>query len=491
TTALTIETGASLHFAWAADNTTPLVITMPSGAVGTNTITTETGTTLYMTHSQGLDDGTNLTNGNVQQFAQANRSFSQTADFWYVGKANQVTGNAITTVSTNKLIGVDMSNSIYETSLTANIITSGKLILTSGVLKTTDTELLTLEDGATVHTNVAGSNGEPGSASSWVDGPMKKVGNDAFVFPLGETIWAPIGISAPSVVTDEFTGEYFHEPYSDIVNVEATMDRVSDIDYWDITRNNGSSLPTVTGYWKDDRYGISDIADVVIAHYDGGTWKDMGSSSVSGTTNNGEVQNSVVFTSFSPITLGFKDALLPIELLSFDAKYESDDVLVNWATASETNNDYFTLERSKDGRLFELVTNYPGAGNSSRIIHYEIIDYTPYAGKSYYRLKQTDFDNTVSYSKIVSVSNFDNNELVQVSVWRNENILFVQAENLTKNNDILVQIHDMAGRLLFVKSFDSYSENIQIDLGNRIFTKGIYTVTVIADEFYKTQKLIW
>jgi len=491
TTGITLETGSSLHFGWADDGTTPLAITMPGGASGTNTITTEPGTALYMTHAQGLDDGTNATNGNVQQFTQANRSFNQTADFWYVGKVNQVTGNAITTASTNKLIGLDMSLPSLETTLTDDITTSGKLILKSGVLKTTDTELLTLADNATVHTDADGTNGEPGSANSWVDGPLKKIGNDAFVFPLGETIWAPIGISAPSNTTDEFTGEYFHEAYSDIVNVDASLDRVSDMDYWDITRNNGSSLPTVTGYWKDNRYGISDIADVVIAHYDSGIWNDMGSNNASGATTNGSVQNSVAFTSFSPITLGFKDVVLPIELLTFNAKYTNDDVLINWATASEINNDYFTIERSKDAKVFEPVTNYPGAGNSNRIIHYETTDYTPYDGKSYYRLKQTDFDNTVSYSEIVSVNSLDNNKLADVSIWRNDNLVNIQTENMTHDADMLVQIHDMAGRILFVKRFDTYSETIQIDLGNKIVSSGIYTVTVIADDFYKTQKLVW
>ncbi len=491
TTGITLETGSSMHFGWADDGTTPLTITMPGGAVGTNTITTETGTALYMTHAQGLDDGTNLTNGNVQQFAQANRSFNQTADFWYVGKENQVTGNGITTASTNKLLGVDMSAPTLETTLSNDITTSGKLILKSGVLKTTDTELFTLEDNATVHTDVAGTNGEPGSHSSWVDGPFKKVGDDAFVFPLGENIWGPIGISAPSVVTDEFVGEYFNVAYTDIVNIEATMDHVSNQDYWDITSVVGSSLPTVTGYWKDDRYGIADIANVVIAHYDVDIWKDMGSQNASGTTTDGSVQNSDAFSFFSPITLGFKDETLPVELIDFDAVRVGEYVDVSWTTASETNNDYFTVERSADGKRFEFVTDCQGAGNSNAQNNYMITDYTPYDGISYYRLKQTDFDKAYAYSNIVAVRGVDELNSPDINIWQEKSGLFVEVINQQKDSECYIRIVDITGRILYNKRHEKASEIININLDTNDIAEGLYNVTVISGDKIKTRKFVW
>jgi hypothetical protein len=99
---------------------------------------------------------------------------------------------------------------------------------------------------------------------------------------------------------------------------------------------------------------------------------------------------------------------LPIELLSFDATPVNNQVKTYWTTATEINNDYFTVERSKDAIHFEKVGVVQGAGNSNQILDYELYDDDPLSGVSYYRLKQTDFDGKFSFSNIVAV-NFINN----------------------------------------------------------------------------------
>lgn len=68
---------------------------------------------------------------------------------------------------------------------------------------------------------------------------------------------------------------------------------------------------------------------------------------------------------------------LPIELLSFNAIINNDKVDLKWVTASETNNDYFTVEKSKDVMTFEKVMDVDGAGQSSVSIDYFDVDYTP------------------------------------------------------------------------------------------------------------------
>lgn len=85
---------------------------------------------------------------------------------------------------------------------------------------------------------------------------------------------------------------------------------------------------------------------------------------------------------------------LPIELLSFDATVKENGVLLSWTTATEINNDFFTLERSSDGKLFEPIAQVSGAGNSEIELGYHYIDYPDYFGNVYYRLVQTDFDGT-------------------------------------------------------------------------------------------------
>lgn len=96
---------------------------------------------------------------------------------------------------------------------------------------------------------------------------------------------------------------------------------------------------------------------------------------------------------------------LPVELLFFTA-YSSDGRMIKleWQTATEVNNDFFTVERSADGDIWNSILTKDGAGNSSNSISYGDLDNAPLSGVSYYRLKQTDFDGAFKYSHVVSVS---------------------------------------------------------------------------------------
>ncbi len=96
-------------------------------------------------------------------------------------------------------------------------------------------------------------------------------------------------------------------------------------------------------------------------------------------------------------------ATLPIELVYFHAEAKGDRVMLTWKTVAEINNDYFTVERSIDGMNWESVIEVQGEGNSSEARFYEARDDRPYPGLSYYRLKQTDFDGTSTYSNITAV----------------------------------------------------------------------------------------
>lgn len=96
---------------------------------------------------------------------------------------------------------------------------------------------------------------------------------------------------------------------------------------------------------------------------------------------------------------------LPITLVSFDAVPEQGFVRLDWATASEKDNAYFTVERSTDAIAFEPVLQLSGAGNSASMLHYSTVDQNPLAGISYYRLRQTDFNGTSTVSPVVVVNN--------------------------------------------------------------------------------------
>lgn len=134
---------------------------------------------------------------------------------------------------------------------------------------------------------------------------------------------------------------------------------------------------------------------------------------------------------------------LPIELLSFSAKPEISTVELNWTTASETNNDFFSIERSAQGKEWEVIGTINGAGNSSTRINYSYSDEVPLIGKSYYRLKQTDFDGNFDYSKVVHVmykGNSDNNiQLYPNPTSGDLNIVFERKDSEWKIINLLGQ----------------------------------------------------
>jgi hypothetical protein len=102
-------------------------------------------------------------------------------------------------------------------------------------------------------------------------------------------------------------------------------------------------------------------------------------------------------------TLGTTDLSstpLPIELLFFEAQAEGPVVHTSWATATEQDNAHFIVERSTDGLLWYQVTELPGAGTSNQMLHYSAVDERPLPGTSYYRLRQTDLDGTMSWSEM-------------------------------------------------------------------------------------------
>lgn len=95
---------------------------------------------------------------------------------------------------------------------------------------------------------------------------------------------------------------------------------------------------------------------------------------------------------------------LPIELIEFKAELLSNKVKLSWTTASEKNNDYFTLERSTDGQNFKEIGKLQGAGNSRSKLSYSYDDTSPNYGMNYYRLKQTDFNGVYKYTDLIGLN---------------------------------------------------------------------------------------
>lgn len=181
---------------------------------------------------------------------------------------------------------------------------------------------------------------------------------------------------------------------------------------------------------------------------------------------------------------------LPIELLSFEANLNEDVVDLKWITATETNNDFFTVERSKNGIDWEKIAQVKGSGNSSQILEYFEVDNNPYSGISYYRLKQTDFDGNFEYFNIVPVKVEKDAE--GISLFPNP---LERGEDLKLNikgvNDVLIVIRDIKGKEFYSKAEIHIEENQLIAIPiNSDIPAGLYIVTATSENQIYSQKLL-
>lgn len=178
-------------------------------------------------------------------------------------------------------------------------------------------------------------------------------------------------------------------------------------------------------------------------------------------------------------TLSSQSSPLPVELLSFDAKAQSAVVKLDWITASEINNDYFTVERSRNGYDFNDLLTVDGNGTTTSVSNYTAYDEQPYSGVNYYRLRQTDFDGRSSHSEIKVVSFI---KAGVVSLFPNPFRGDIINLSTTDANDAVekVAVYDAAGKLVFIqKSGDGFDSNgiTKINIGDRI-AEGTYLMEI-------------
>jgi len=178
---------------------------------------------------------------------------------------------------------------------------------------------------------------------------------------------------------------------------------------------------------------------------------------------------------------------LPIELLSFTAEKNNSVVDVKWSTASELNNDYFTVERSQDATNFELVAKVPAAGNSNTLKKYVTQDEKPYRGLAYYRLKQSDFDGTFKYSKIVAVDFL--NEEYGIKIYPNptSEIIIIDFLEDAATQPNIISIKNLIGQQVEPNQIVSKNQ-IKVDLSQ--LPSGIYFVGITLGEKTIERKIV-
>lgn len=274
--------------------------------------------------------------------------------------------------------------------------------------------------------------------------------------------------------------------------VQARFDRV-----WRVSEVSTSGADVNVGA-VDLSFDLTDLGNVVATDLrllidtdNDGFFSDE--SPISGAVDAGEnvfsffgvtaMSNNVRFTLGS---INVVQTPLPIELVDFTAlPLDENSIQLEWQTVSELNNDYFTIERSQDGITWETVKQLNGAGNSTTLRNYTLIDDNPYLGLSYYRLHQTDFDGkkTIFKTLVVNLSStyFPNEE---ISIYPNptKSNITIQAKS---NELVYLRVYNSMGQdvseLIFISNLGE--ERRLLDLSN--LANGMYTIQLN----FKTKKI--
>ena len=193
--------------------------------------------------------------------------------------------------------------------------------------------------------------------------------------------------------------------------------------------------------------------------------------------------NTTTTTNFTSRLISFtiQGSPLPINIESFDVNAKNNITFISFTTVSETNNDFFTIERSGDGRNFDAIGEIQGAGNSSKEISYTFTDEKPMPGINYYRIKQTDYDGQFSYSEIRSVRHKGINN-VSITPRTTEGRLDIT----TELEDYTIAIYNAAGQEVKKMIGMSLDQSISIET----LQAGVYFVKINSRSESETVRIV-
>lgn len=201
------------------------------------------------------------------------------------------------------------------------------------------------------------------------------------------------------------------------------------------------------------------------------------------TSNNGSVTGPSIGTSTS--------GQLPIELLYFYGIPSGFDVILEWATVSEMDNDYFEIQSSEDGVNWLTIGKIIGNGNSQTLKNYTFLDYNPNIPTGYYRLKQVDYDGKFNFSGIIYVDFVRHNKKNSIIIAPNP---IKQYDNINlildgfDNEEVLLSIYNSYGSKFFEKLVILNGDKVVLPKIN--IPKGIYILTCVNNKESYIKKII-
>jgi hypothetical protein len=386
--------------------------------------------------------------------------------------------------------------------LNAPINVLSNLQMSTGLLNTTTTNILTMLNGSATAVGTALS-------TSYVNGPMRYIKSSAGI----STLNFPIGTSPdcrPFALTVNHSNgtQYIYQAQLFDASASAlgytappSIDRVSGFHYYTIGRFNGALVSTPsTGLVGNQTiqifFGANDSVNngatlTIVKNTSAAptAWINIGGAGGPAGPGYGLIGSITststpsVFNSFSTFALADQIGggnVLPVGLIGFHAKPDRNVVDLDWSTSTESNDGYFTIERSRDGLGFDSlqrVNSMAINGNSNTQLDYGSVDPNPYPGTSYYRLRQTDLDGRHAYSGIVSV-NFDRSQ--SISVYPNPTSAALYIGGLDQRvTSLKAEWFDVSGKLLLGETVPVSGGVAKLDAR---FNNGVYLLKFIGSD---------
>jgi hypothetical protein len=433
--------------------------------------------------------------GNIQ--CTGSRSYSTGGDYTYDGAVGQNSGNGLPATVHNLTLNNNSNVTLTNSTSVSNIIT-----FTKGIFVTSANTLTLGTSTSTLGTLSRTSGHVYGNFKRWI----AAAATSNILFPVGTLTYynganfsftvAPTAgsISSTFIPTNPGTNGF---PLTDAGISLTTIG----YGYWSFTAANGFAGGTYNVNLSANGFpGITDYTELhTVRRASGGSpWTLNGNHSAGTGSNATAVSNRLLMTSLGHFGIGSNTANpLPIELISFHAKLNSGEVDLSWATASEINNDYFTVERSADANHFTEVLRKNGAGNSTSILNYQDADQHPLSGHSYYRLKQTDYDGHFTYSKTEAV----NNKLLKTEVDPELKLIAVSpnpfsekfkvAFTTQKAGAVTVELINSSGKLVAQQIIQSNEgPNTFNFTDDQKLPQGIYFINLLFNDEKISQKII-
>jgi hypothetical protein len=427
------------------------------------------------------------TTGNIQTDS---RVFSSLAGYSLIGSVDQVTGTGLP-ANVNRL-SIEKTNPENIVTLTNLVAVSERLYMRRGILVNPDHELIVGLSAELPGYLIYEEGLISGKITRWIP-----ASTGSFLFPVGKTTYNPATIEFTSSANGgTLTAEFIEEiPIGylgnlPLTNEGITFNTLSEKGFWRIEAGNGLSGGVYTLSLDASGFPGVDVPQnirILKSPSESYNW------SIDGTFDSflADVIIHSGMSGFSDFALGgdSNENPLPVELLYFTATVNNNEVGLSWATASEINNNFFTLERSADMLSVEIIGQVQGAGNSNQTLAYQFTDLHPLPGTSYYRLKQTDFDGSFEYSDwtTATLEITKKQTLEIVNIFYNSDHTVVRAK-VQPGEPLKIQVFDLFGKEVFSHEYVPEKSTIEHTFSH--YKKGLYIIRLTDNYNFQTRKFV-